>query len=44
MKQKSDSSVVKFKAKLVDHAAKLGGVFVHYDAGTGNWILKVDHF
>ena len=44
VKQKSESSVAKFRAKLVEHAAKLGGVFVHYDADTGNWIMKVDHF
>ncbi|BDA51457.1 probable inactive phenolphthiocerol synthesis polyketide s at N-terminal half [Coccomyxa sp. Obi] len=44
VKQKSESSVAKFRTKLVDHAAKLGGVFVHYDADTGNWIMKVDHF
>ncbi|CAL8465609.1 g5145 [Coccomyxa elongata] len=44
VKQKSDNSIAKFRAKLMDHAAKLGGVFVHYDADTGNWIMKVDHF
>ena len=30
VKQKSNSSMANFRAKLVDHAAKQGGAFVHY--------------
>ena len=37
-------AVAKFRQKLVDHAAKIGAVFVHYDADTGTWIMKVDEF
>ncbi len=44
VKQKDERSVAKFTAKLADHARKLDGVFVHYDADAGNWIMKVDHF
>ena len=43
-KQKDARSIARFKAKLMDHAAKLGGVFVHYDAAVGNWLMKVDRF
>ncbi len=34
----------RFRQKLVDHAAKIGAVFVHYDADAGDWIMKVDGF
>ena len=44
VKQKDAKSVSRFRAKLVEHAARLGGVFVHYDADAGTWIVKVDHF
>lgn len=44
VKQKDEKSIAKFRAKLADHARKLGGVFVHYDADAGTWIMKVDHF
>ena len=44
VKQKDAKSIGRFKAKLADHAARLGGVFVHYDADAGIWIVKVDHF
>lgn len=38
------AAVTKFRAKLEAHAAKIGAVFVHYDAETGTWIMKVDGF
>lgn len=44
VKQKDERSIAKFTAKLADHARKLGGVFVHYDAEAGNWIMKFDNF
>lgn len=43
-KQKDEKSIARFRAKLEGHARKLGGVFVHYDADAGDWIMKVDHF
>ncbi len=42
MKQKDAKSLAKFRQKLVDLAAKVNGVFVHYDGET--WIMKVDKF
>lgn len=44
VKQNDAKSVARFRAKLTDHAAKLGGVFVHYDASAGKWLMKVDQF
>ncbi|KAK9829172.1 hypothetical protein WJX72_004291 [[Myrmecia] bisecta] len=44
MKQKDAKSLERFAAKLREHSARAGGVFVHYDADAGVWIMKVDHF
>ena len=44
VKNRDNATVAKFRAKLSDHAAKIGGVFVHYDPETATWIMKVDHF
>lgn len=44
VKQTDHKSVEKFKMKLVDNAAKIGGVFVHYEVESGTWLMKVDHF
>ena len=44
VKQKDVRTVEKFKAKLAEHAKKIGGVFVHYDADTGTWLMKVNGF
>lgn len=45
VKQKGDAKVVaKFKQRLIDHAAKIGAVFVHYEVETGIWNMKVDSF
>lgn len=33
-----------FRGKLLDAAARMGGVHVHYDPDEGVWILKVDRF
>ena len=45
VKQKGDAkAVAKFRQKLIDHAAKIGAVFVHYEAETGIWMMKVDSF
>jgi hypothetical protein len=44
VKQKDAKSLARFRAKLVDHAARMGGIFVHYDPDAGNWLMKVDHF
>ena len=44
VKQKDAKSVEKFKAKLSEHAKKIGGVFVHYDTETGTWLMKVNGF
>lgn len=35
-------SVEAFRGRLHDAAARLGGVFVHYDADAGVWLLKLD--
>ena len=32
----------RFRQKLLEHAARIGAVFVHYDADVGDWIMKVD--
>lgn len=44
VKSKDAATVTKFSAKLVEHAAKIGGVFVHYDPESATWIMKVNHF
>jgi hypothetical protein len=44
VKQSDEKSIANFAKKLAAHAQKIGGVFVHYDASQGNWIMKVDHF
>ena len=44
VKKKDAASVKKFSGKLHDHASNIGGVFVHYDADSGIWMMKVDHF
>ena len=44
VKQKDEASVAKFVAKLRDHAAKIGGIFVHFDVDAGTWLMKVDCF
>lgn len=45
VKQKEDAkAVAKFKQRLVDHASKIGAVFVHYEVETGMWTMKVDSF
>ena len=44
VKQKDVKTVEKFKAKLAEHAKKIGGVFVHYEVESGTWLMKIDHF
>ena len=45
VKQKGDAkALAKFRQKLIDHAAKIGAVFVHYDAEIGTWMMKVESF
>ena len=44
MKKKDAASVNSFSGKLKDHAAAIGAIFVHYDSGSGIWMMKVDHF
>lgn len=44
VKNKDAATVAKFSAKLSDHAAKIGGVFVHYDPDSATWVMKVNHF
>ena len=44
VKKKDAASISKFSGKLRDHATNIGGVFVHYDADSGIWMMKVDHF
>lgn len=43
-KQGDKKSVDRFRAKLADHAQKIGGVFVHYEAESGTWLMKVNSF
>ncbi len=43
-KQKDPKSLDRFAAKLQDHSNRAGGVFVHYDADLGIWMMKVNHF
>ncbi len=43
VKNRDDAAAVaKFRAKLEAHAAKIGAVFVHYEAASGTWVMKVD--
>ena len=44
VKQKDAKTLEKFKAKLQENARKIGGIFVHYEAESGTWLMKVDHF
>ena len=44
VKKKDAASISKFSGKLKDHAANIGGVFVHYDSESGIWMMKVDYF
>ena len=44
VKKKDAASINKFSSKLRDHAANIGGIFVHYDSEPGIWMMKVDHF
>lgn len=45
VKSRDDATAVAaFRAKLEAHAAKIGAVFVHYEAGSGTWVMKVDGF
>lgn len=45
VKQRGDATAVaKFKQRLIDHAAKIGAVFVHYEVETGIWNIKIDSF
>lgn len=45
VKSRDDAkAVAAFRAKLEAHAAKIGAVFVHYEAESGNWVMKVDGF
>lgn len=44
MKQKDAKAIERFKVKLKENAARIGGVFVHYEPESGTWLMKVDHF
>ncbi len=45
VKQQDDAKAVeRFRGKLRDHAAKIGGVFIHYEVESGTWVMKCDHF
>ena len=45
VKSRDDAgAVVAFRGKLEAHAAKIGAVFVHYEADSGTWVMKVDGF
>ena len=45
VKSRDDAgSVTAFRGKLEAHAAKIGAVFVHYEADSGTWVMKVDGF
>ena len=37
-------AVSAFRGKLEAHAAKIGAVFVHYEADSGTWVMKVNGF
>ena len=44
IKNKDAATIAKFLSKLNDHAARIGGIMVHYDPDSAIWIMKADHF
>ena len=44
VKSKDASTLTRFKAKLSEHAARIDGVFMHYDPELCIWIMKVNQF
>ena len=45
VKSRDDAGAVAvFREKLEAHASKIGAVFVHYEADSGTWVMKVDGF
>jgi hypothetical protein len=45
VKDRADAgALAAFRGKLEAHAAKIGAVFVHYEADSGTWVMKVDGF
>jgi Nucleoporin autopeptidase len=43
-KRNDTAALLAFREKLEAHAAKIGAVFVHYEADSGTWVMKVDGF
>lgn len=44
VKSKDAATLAKFQAKLSEHAARINGVFMHYDPELFLWIMKVNKF